>query len=759
MSQKKVSVGLTGNRGYTMQDIGKLDARITQLEYYTALNMLSLSTQQLSITNSSTGLERFKNGIFADPLNDSSLMRTTDTELAIGLSPINSMARPYFSELLNEMELDDADSIGVQATGKLLTLSYNSEFLDGSSVATATINCTQSYWNFKGIGYLFPDFNMAVDQTTPAQPQIVTIDQTAPIQAAISAGGFKNIDTTQGSPKLTSSTPIGKSGISIDTYTANVTQTTTSLSINPAGVSTSSITNDNIINVASLPYMEAKQVAFVATGLRPNTLLVSYFNNKNVSIYCAPATLNSNYTTSGKFDSVKAAAIHATAQATDIITQNGNVGDKIYSNDNGEVYIMFYLPAGTFPIGSLLFTVCDSLFYSLASSISTEASATYTSTTLATTHQQQTYNIITPSPAAFVTTSVSKDLNPISFTTLSYTSPTNNGGTSTNTTNAGGVNNVNTGNHNNNNITTTDVSVNNDTNDTADSSTSKVSGAGITSTTFEPSNNNVNTNVPVADKAFTDANYGLNSGFTPPGGTTTVSTALNVGDGTNAVSGITAATEADKAVSVATSVMNNVETPVAAPAVTNTDPNDTSKEDSCFLAGSMVAMADGSAKPIELIQIGDSIIGAFGEINNVVALDRTLLGNRSMFMINKNHSTTSEHTHVSIDKKFYSIETIASYNEWGKSYQVITSDGIVEQVNLGLAAGRVQTLENGIELKTILGSTTVNLIEEYTLPSDTQLYNLSVDGSHTYHVQGYAVTGWPREDDFDYDTWTKKESN
>jgi len=31
--------------------------------------------------------------------------------------------------------------------------------------------------------------------------------------------------------------------------------------------------------------------------------------------------------------------------------------------------------------------------------------------------------------------------------------------------------------------------------------------------------------------------------------------------------------------------------------------------------------------------------------------------------------------------------------------------------------------------------------------------NLVISGSHTYHVDGYAVTGWPREDDFNYDNW------
>jgi hypothetical protein len=71
----------------------------------------------------------------------------------------------------------------------------------------------------------------------------------------------------------------------------------------------------------------------------------------------------------------------------------------------------------------------------------------------------------------------------------------------------------------------------------------------------------------------------------------------------------------------------------------------------------------------------------------------------------------------------------------------------------GLAKGRVQTLKLGQPLKTIEGSRVVNTLEAYNLPPETPLYNLVVGGSHTYHVNGYAVTGWPREDDFDYDAW------
>jgi hypothetical protein len=71
----------------------------------------------------------------------------------------------------------------------------------------------------------------------------------------------------------------------------------------------------------------------------------------------------------------------------------------------------------------------------------------------------------------------------------------------------------------------------------------------------------------------------------------------------------------------------------------------------------------------------------------------------------------------------------------------------------GLKKERILQLHESVELKTTDGSRIVKTLETYSLPPETQLYNLVVGGSHTYHVDGYAVTGWPREDDFNYDEW------
>jgi hypothetical protein len=175
----------------------------------------------------------------------------------------------------------------------------------------------------------------------------------------------------------------------------------------------------------------------------------------------------------------------------------------------------------------------------------------------------------------------------------------------------------------------------------------------------------------------------------------------------------------------------------------------------CFLAGSLVQMADGTTKAIEDVCVNDLILGAFGEVNTVLALHRPVLGTASMCKINDEHSTTNHHPHISVDKKFYCGDPdLVSNSTYGRIHKVIDADGnIVDRMLHGLKKERIQKLYEGVELKTVEGSRVVRSLEVYSMPETTQLYNLVVSGSHTYHVDGYAVTGWPREDDFDYDRW------
>jgi hypothetical protein len=175
----------------------------------------------------------------------------------------------------------------------------------------------------------------------------------------------------------------------------------------------------------------------------------------------------------------------------------------------------------------------------------------------------------------------------------------------------------------------------------------------------------------------------------------------------------------------------------------------------CFFKDALVTMADGFTKEIQDVIVGDMVVGAFGEHNQVLALHRPLLGNNTMTNINNEHHTSSHHPHISDDKRFYSCKpSITLSNTYGKYHEVLDENMMPYQRFLnGLNAERVEQMELGLQLKTINGSKEVTILDTYEMAPETQLYNLVLSGSHTYYVDGYAVTGWPNEDDFDYDLW------
>jgi hypothetical protein len=180
----------------------------------------------------------------------------------------------------------------------------------------------------------------------------------------------------------------------------------------------------------------------------------------------------------------------------------------------------------------------------------------------------------------------------------------------------------------------------------------------------------------------------------------------------------------------------------------------------CFLAGSQIAMADGSFKAIESVAVGDSVRGAFGEINTVLGLHRPLLGAGTIVNINNEHKSTTHHPHVAADKKMYCVAPhIINSFTYGKTHKLIVDNtGKTEYRNMyGLHPDRIQTLEVGVELQTLAGAKRVDSLDFLKMSPFTQVYHLAVDGSHTFMVDGYAVTGWPREDDFDYDAWVPRD--
>lgn len=150
--RSSVGVKMRENKRYTMQDIGKLERRINNLEYYTSLSLLEKDTNSLSITDA-LGRERFKNGFLVDNFKNtnsaelsSDFSCTFDHNLGIIRPKIYEDPNPprMFEKalLLSNPNLIDSHRLSknYQKTGDLYTLRYTTSKFINQSKASKYVN-------------------------------------------------------------------------------------------------------------------------------------------------------------------------------------------------------------------------------------------------------------------------------------------------------------------------------------------------------------------------------------------------------------------------------------------------------------------------------------------------------------------------------------------------------------------------------------------------------------------------------------------
>ena len=144
---------------------------------------------------------------------------------------------------------------------------------------------------------------------------------------------------------------------------------------------------------------------------------------------------------------------------------------------------------------------------------------------------------------------------------------------------------------------------------------------------------------------------------------------------------------------------------------------------SCFIAGTMVKLADGADIKIEDVVPGDTVKGKDGN-NKVTKLDHTVLGYRKLYAFNGNASyfVTAEHPFWTTDG-WKSIKPEATKEESVDLYNELTGP-----------------LEIGHEIQTLDGIVRIKSIESKEINKpDLPLYNFNVDNDHSYFADGYCV--------------------
>lgn len=140
---------------------------------------------------------------------------------------------------------------------------------------------------------------------------------------------------------------------------------------------------------------------------------------------------------------------------------------------------------------------------------------------------------------------------------------------------------------------------------------------------------------------------------------------------------------------------------------------------SCFTDETFIELADGRRVKIDKIQVGDKVRSAFGGVNNVVAVEKVSLAGRKLFAFNEEKPFfTAEHPFLTLEG-WKSLNPAATKDEHG-----FVVDGKLSKGDLVLLHGQWITVDS------------FNMQQEYTAK---EVYNLILDGDHSYIANGYGV--------------------
>lgn len=165
-------------------------------------------------------------------------------------------------------------------------------------------------------------------------------------------------------------------------------------------------------------------------------------------------------------------------------------------------------------------------------------------------------------------------------------------------------------------------------------------------------------------------------------------------------------------------------------------------EKSCFIAVTLVRMADGTLKAISTIETGDQVIGMTGSVNTVTDIERVPLGRRRLYGFNGGQPfVTAEHP-------FYTDQGWKSLDPNMTAYEnaelavgcLVTGDNVLiwsPDSHSGYTIHGNLVLDQFPEV--IFDSLPIESIDSIEADADTPVYNLMLDGDHTYFADNYLV--------------------
>ena len=290
---------------FTMSDIGKLQNRIENLEYYTSLNLLERDAESLEIPDVN-GLNRFKSGFIVDNFAGHRVGDVLHPDYNVAIDMENREVRPKCimkaAKLVEKVTTDSArTTAGYQKTGDLLTLPYTEKDFIVQPYATKPENI-QSALIYEYVGKI---------TLTPSGDEW--------FETEVAPALIVNVDGNFDAVLAASQNQLGTVWNNWETQWSGVVSRTRDVSRGPRGFFQRTITNtrsdqvrtgtrtriveqvenqvigERIIAQAAIPFVRPRTITGVGECFRPNTRLYAFFDGTDVSSFITPSS--TSYTT------------------------------------------------------------------------------------------------------------------------------------------------------------------------------------------------------------------------------------------------------------------------------------------------------------------------------------------------------------------------------------------------------------------------------------------------------------------------------
>ena len=317
-----VSLNFFQYKRYTMSDIGRLENRIKNLEYYTTLSLLEADTASLFLPDQN-GINRFKSGFFVDNftsfLAQSNLIEYKNS-IDIKLSELRPkhyttsldlMMGPVENVQANaDLAFADPQGTNIKKTGDIVSLSYNEVEYLLQVQATRTESVTP---------FIISSWRGSID-LTPASDNWVDTERLEANIIDVEGNFTQSVqdltDMFGGDPQSGFGSVVWNSweeiwsGVNQDPRPANI-RTRDEWQGNQLWRTTFTVTDqirtgtrrivtetfdqesqgDRLVSRDLISFMRSRNIQFVGSRVKPSTRHYAFMDGRNVTPYCVPKLL------------------------------------------------------------------------------------------------------------------------------------------------------------------------------------------------------------------------------------------------------------------------------------------------------------------------------------------------------------------------------------------------------------------------------------------------------------------------------------